>query len=71
MIPSEEMFLTQKAQQDERLATTLLNQCDLPETAFNDEALEQPAVYDSEEDKFIAQKAQQNERLAITLHNQP
>ena len=44
---------------------------DLPETAFNEEVLEKPAVYDSEEDKFITQKAQQYERLAITLHNQP
>ena len=43
----------------------------LPETAFNEEALEKPAAYDSEEEKFITQKAQQNERLAITLHNQP
>ena len=32
--------ITQQAQQDERLATTLHNQCDLPETVFNEEALE-------------------------------
>ena len=44
---------------------------DLPETAFNEEALEKPAVNDSEEEKFITQNAQQNERLAITLFNQP
>ena len=44
---------------------------DLPETAFNEEALEKPAVNDSEEEKFITQNAQQNEGLAITLFNQP
>ena len=43
---------------------------DLPETAFNEKALEKPAVYDSEEETFITLKAQQDERFATTLHNQ-
>ena len=43
---------------------------DLPETAFNEEALEKPAVYDSEEETFITPKAQQDARFATTLHNQ-
>ena len=34
---------------------------DFTETAFYEEALEKPAVYDSEEEKFITQKAQQDE----------
>ena len=40
----------------------------LPETAFNEEALEKPAVDDTEEEKFLTQKAQQDERLATTPH---
>ena len=43
---------------------------DVTDTAFNEKALEKPAVYDSEEDKFVTQKVQQYERLAITLYNQ-
>ena len=53
------------------LSLLSITNLDLPKTTFNEEALEKPAVYDSEEEKFITQKAQQNERLAITLHNQP
>ena len=44
---------------------------DLPETAFNEEALEKPAVCDSVEETFITQKAQQDKRFSTTHHNQP
>ena len=42
----------------------------LPETAFNEEALEKPAVCDSEEETFITPKAHQDRRFATSLHNQ-
>ena len=53
------------------LPLIFITNLDVPETAFNEEPLEKPAVFDSEEDKFITQKALQNERLVITLHYQP
>ena len=37
---------------------------DLPETAFNEKALEKPAVDPSEEEMYVTQKAQQDERFA-------
>ena len=53
------------------LPLIFITNLDVPETAFNEEPLEKPAVFDSEEDKFRTQKALQNERLVITLHYQP
>ena len=52
------------------LPLLFITNLDLPETAFYEEPLEKPAVYDSEEETFITLKAQQDERFATTLHNQ-
>ena len=52
------------------LPLLFITNLDLHETAFYEEALEKPAVYESEEETFITLKAQQDERFATTLHNQ-
>ena len=43
---------------------------DVPDTAFNEKALEKPSIDDTEEEKFLTQKAQQDEQLATTPHSQ-
>ena len=43
---------------------------DVPDTAFNEKALEKPFVDDTEKEKFLTQKAQQDEQLATTSHSQ-
>ena len=48
----EETFMTLKAQQGARFATTLHNQLWCSWDSFNEEALEKPAVEDTEEEKF-------------------
>ena len=43
---------------------------DVPDTAFNEKALEKASIDDTEEKKFLTQKAQQDEQLATTSHSQ-